>query len=52
MFCSIIVLNLIDVFLIMFISILHVANGNWSFGDTICRLNAWAQQVNLINGKR
>jgi hypothetical protein len=28
----------------MFISLLYVSNGSWTFGDFVCRLNTWAQE--------
>ena len=35
---------IVDVLLIMFISLLYLSNGDWYFGDWLCRVNAWAQQ--------
>lgn len=48
MLCQLGVLNAIDTIFIMFVSLLYVANGSWTFGDIVCRLNTWAQEfVNL-----
>ncbi|KAI1725423.1 7 transmembrane receptor (rhodopsin family) domain-containing protein [Ditylenchus destructor] len=43
-FCVQALINLYDVITIMFISLLFVANGQWTFGDFMCKLNAWSQQ--------
>ncbi|KAI1731917.1 7 transmembrane receptor (rhodopsin family) domain-containing protein [Ditylenchus destructor] len=43
-FCVQALINLYDVIIIMFVSLLYVANGQWTFGDFMCKLNAWAQQ--------
>ncbi|CAK5078156.1 unnamed protein product [Meloidogyne enterolobii] len=45
MFCMLSLLNLLDVSLISFVALICVANGGiWTFGRTICRVNAFAQQ--------
>ncbi|KAF7632207.1 hypothetical protein Mgra_00008391 [Meloidogyne graminicola] len=45
MFSILSLLNLLDVLLITIIALLFVSNGGlWTFGKTICRVNAFAQQ--------
>uniref|UniRef100_A0AC35U532 G_PROTEIN_RECEP_F1_2 domain-containing protein n=1 Tax=Rhabditophanes sp. KR3021 TaxID=114890 RepID=A0AC35U532_9BILA len=47
--CSVLVINALDVIFVIFISLLHVANGGeWIFGNTVCRINAIAEQFVLI----
>uniref|UniRef100_A0A914DIQ0 G-protein coupled receptors family 1 profile domain-containing protein n=1 Tax=Acrobeloides nanus TaxID=290746 RepID=A0A914DIQ0_9BILA len=43
-FVNIALLNILDTLFIMFISILYLANGQWCFGDILCRINALMQQ--------
>jgi hypothetical protein len=48
MLCQLGILNALDTILIMFVSLLYVANGSWTFGDFICRLNTWAQEFTSL----
>jgi hypothetical protein len=47
MFCNVAFLNLLDVLLSMFISLLFVAYGQWPFDDVFCRVNAMIQRVSI-----
>uniref|UniRef100_A0A915ELS3 G-protein coupled receptors family 1 profile domain-containing protein n=1 Tax=Ditylenchus dipsaci TaxID=166011 RepID=A0A915ELS3_9BILA len=48
MFCLQALLNLADVILVMFFSLLYTSNGRWCFGETFCKVNAWTQNFILL----
>uniref|UniRef100_A0A0K0EXH1 G_PROTEIN_RECEP_F1_2 domain-containing protein n=1 Tax=Strongyloides venezuelensis TaxID=75913 RepID=A0A0K0EXH1_STRVS len=42
-------INLIDIMVVIFLSLLHIANsGQWMFGDVMCKVNVFSQQFVLL----
>uniref|UniRef100_A0AC35ERX2 G-protein coupled receptors family 1 profile domain-containing protein n=1 Tax=Panagrolaimus sp. PS1159 TaxID=55785 RepID=A0AC35ERX2_9BILA len=48
MICSAGFVNLVDTILVMFVSVMYIANTTWTFGDGLCRLNAIVQQYTFL----
>ena len=47
--CSAAVLNILDSIFITFLSLLYIANTSWNFGDGLCRVNTFFQQVRICS---
>lgn len=45
LFCEFCVMNMMEILFVMIFSVVGISKGFWDLGDTLCRLNTFAQEV-------